>query len=153
MLVCGSRHDWTNGTASPRTSGASNVFDRTPSHRPAPHGEKKEKEKGKETPSVPSQLAPARLAPHGGPPFIRSLPTNSPLPHSSRTHGGPSYVCSPHKEPVPTPRAWDPPRSSPCQPLADPPTANSSPQRIPIRLMLQHNVYDSATTWDILLQQ
>ncbi|KAG0513847.1 hypothetical protein BDA96_10G138600 [Sorghum bicolor] len=68
-----------------------------PSHPPAPHGKRK-KEKEKENPSALNQLAL-----HGGPPFVCSLPTNSLLSHSPRTHGGPSFVRSPHKEPVPTP--------------------------------------------------
>jgi len=65
------------GTASARTSGASNASGRR-AHHPRHHKEEEKKEK--KTPPAPNQL-PTRPA-HRRLFLVRSLPTNSPLRHS-----------------------------------------------------------------------
>jgi len=92
---------------------------------------RKEKRKEKGNPCVRNHLAPALLALHGGLLFVRS----------------------PCKEPVPTPTSM-----GSTSPLASPAPSTSARRQLvpiayPIRLTLQHNVHDSATTPNILLQQ
>jgi len=128
------------GTASARTSGASNASGRRAHHL---RHYREEEKKEKKTPLAPNQLSPAPLAPHKRSFLVRFLPTNSPLRHSPAWR--PPFVRSPRKESVPHPTSMGSAPPLALSALVDLPTANSSLQPA--------SILDAATQICMIVQQ